>query len=192
MIKVLSLILVTLSLVSCQSSDRTVNTFQLSQGPNNSVVNFDATQLIIKRIELVDYLKQSNILFELDNGELIATKYQVWAESINQGISRALVNDINHSQSTVRADSASFSSCKPTKPCYELALLVEKFYPSANSIVSFSGKYKLYLGNTLIEQRDFNLSKDLTLDGYPHAVASLKELVGELGDLIIERVSPKM
>jgi len=189
MIKTISLILISLSLISCQSTDHTVNTFQLSQGPKNSLVHFNSTQLMIQRIDLVDYLKQSNIMFELDNGELIATKYQVWAEPISQGISRALVNDINASQSAVRADSSSFSSCNPTMPCYKLELFVEKFYPSANSSVSFSGKYKLHLGNTLIEQRDFNLSKELNQDGYPHAVVSLQALISELGDLIIERVS---
>lgn len=189
MIKVISLILISLSLISCQSADQTVNTFQLSLGPKNNAVNFNATQLMIKRIELVDYLKQSNIMFELDSGELIATKYQVWAEPIDQGIRRALVNDVNASQSVIRADSSSFSSCHSSTPCYKLQLLVEKFYPSFNSSVSFSGKYKLYLGDTLIDQRDFDLSKDLNQDGYPHAVASLKVLVGELGNSIIQRIS---
>lgn len=181
--------LMTLTLMGCQSPSQSVNVFQLSHGPKASIVDFDATQLLIKRIELVDYLKQSNIVFEHKNGELIATKYQAWAEPIGKGIARTLINEINASQQAIRADSSMFSSCRDNNKCFSVQLFVEKFYPSFESNVKFSGKYKLYLGDAVIEQQDFNLEKRLNDDGYPHAVDSLKSLVGQLGNKITKRVS---
>jgi len=176
-------------MMGCQSASQSVNIFQLSHGPKPSVVDFNDTQLIIKRIALVDYLKQNNIVFEHQNGELLATKYQVWAEPIAKGIARTLVNEINASQDAIRADSSMFSSCRKSTKCFSVQLFVEKFYPSFDSNVKFSGKYKLYLGDDLIEQQDFNLEKNLNKDGYPHAVDSLKSLVAQLGSTISERVS---
>jgi len=55
--------------------------------------------------------------------------------------------------------------------------------------VKFSGKYKIYLNEQLIEQHDFNLQETLTKDGYSHSVESLTLLVGQLGQVITERLS---
>jgi len=187
--KFMLITLMSLILIGCQSASQSTNIFQLSHGPKSSVVDFNAAQLMIKRIELVDYLKQSNIVFEHQNGELTATKYQMWAEPIAKGIARTLVNEINASQDAIRADSSMFASCRDKTKCFSVQLFVEKFYPSYDSNVKFSGKYKLYLGDNLIEQQDFNLEKNLSEDGYSHAVDSLKLLVGQLGSKISKRVS---
>lgn len=173
----------------CQSVNPSVNVFQLSQGPKPAAVDFNAAQLIIERISVVDYLKQSNIVFAQENGELVATRYQLWAEPIEQGITRSLVNEINSAQDKIRADSHVFSSCRHQEQCYRLQLHVERFYPSIDSTVHFAGKYKIMLGDQLIKQHDFNVKKVLTSDGYAHAVASLNLLVSELGGTITSYIS---
>ena len=185
-------LMISMSLIGCQSAPPSINVFQLSQGPQSAVVNFDATQLLVERIELVDYLKQNNIIFEHNYGELTATKYQLWAEPINKGIARTLVNNINAEQNVIRADSSEFTTCRIKTACYRVTIFVEKFYPSFDSSVKFSGKYKLYLNETLIEQQDFNLQETLTQDGYPHTVESLTLLVGQLGKIITKRLSPQL
>lgn len=190
--KTFILMLIGGALIGCQSVPPSINTFQLSQGPESNIVNFDATQLIIERIELVDYLKKNNIIFEHNYGELTATKYQLWAEPINKGIARTLVNTINASQKIIRADSSNFMSCRVKTTCYRVQIFVEKFYPSFDSSVKFSGKYKLYLNDELLEQQDFNLKENLTIDGYGHAVGSLTLLVDQLGGIIIQRLSQEL
>ncbi|MCG7530345.1 PqiC family protein [Psychrobium sp. MM17-31] len=176
-------------LVGCQSVTQSVNIFQLSSGPQSAEVNFDAKQLLIKRVAVVDYLKQSNIVFEGEGGELIATRYQLWAEPIDKGISRSLINDINNAQSEIRADDHYFTRCREQAKCYSVEIYVEKFYPSFDSTVKFAGKYKLYHDDKVISQHDFSLQKDLNEDGYSHAVATLDKLVSQLGQSIVKQVS---
>ncbi|MGB1296623.1 MAG: PqiC family protein [Psychrobium sp.] len=178
-----------LALAGCQSVSQSVNIFQLSGGPNTAQVDFNATQLLVKRVALVDYLKQSSIVFEGEGGELIATRYQIWAEPVDKGISRSLINDINQSQTAIRADDQYFARCRPQSSCYSVELYVEKFYPSYDSSVKFAGKYRLFRDDTLLAQHDFNLTKDLSDDGYGHAVDSLDDLVAQLGKSIVEQVS---
>lgn len=176
-------------LVGCQSVTQSVSIFQLSNGPKASQVDFDARQLLIERVSLVDYLRQSSIVFEQANGELIATRYQMWAEPVDNGISRTLVNEINASAQGVRADNQLFATCRNEQACFRVQLYVEKFYPSYDSTVKFAGKYKIYQADKLIEQQDFYLSQALTDDGYNHAVQSLNTLVKQLGNTIVKRVS---
>lgn len=178
-----------LMLVGCQSTSQSINIFQLSKGPQPTQVDFNAKQLLIKRVAVVDYLKQSSIVFEQESGELVTTRYQLWAEPIDKGISRSLINDINSSQDVIRADEHHFSRCRITSNCYTAELYVEKFYPSHDSSVTFAGKYKLYLGDELVAQHDFNLRKTLTDDGYAHAVESLNSLVAQLGKTMVEQAS---
>ena len=113
-------LMISISLIGCQNVPPSINVFQLSQGPQSAVVNFDATQLLVERIELVDYLKQNNIIFEHNYGELTATKYQLWAEPINKGIARTLVNNINAEQNVIRADSSEFTTCRIKTACYRV------------------------------------------------------------------------
>ena len=178
-----------LMLAGCQSTSQSVNVFQLSKGPQPTQVDFSAKQLLIKRIAVVDYLKQSSIVFEQESGELVTTRYQLWAEPIDKGISRSLINDINSSQDSIRADDHHFSRCRSASDCYTAELYVEKFYPSYDSSVTFAGKYKLYLGDKLMAQHDFNLRKTLNEDGYAHAVESLNALIAQLGNTMLEQVS---
>lgn len=187
--KLMSILAVLCILGGCQNVNPSVSVFQLSIGPKATTVDFNATQLIVERISVVDYLKQSNIVFAQENGELISTRYQLWAEPIDKGITRSLVNEINSTQDKIRADSHVFSTCREQGQCYRLQVQVERFYPSFDSTVRFSGKYKLFYDQQLIEQSDFNLQKTLTDDGYSHAVEALNSLVNELGQTITSRIS---
>jgi len=189
MIRMVCVAVIALVGVGCQSPDISVRQYQLAQQPQTAAVINTSKQLIIEPIVLVDYLKRPNILLKQDNNQLYVTKYHVWAEPLDKAIARTLVNHLNHRQQQWRVDHGLFSQCIDQKSCLRLILLVEEFYPTDGSTVNFSGKYRLSRNHKILTQQDFNLSHQLSVDGYPHAVDKLQQLILQLSSQI-ERQLP--
>jgi len=190
MIKAVFLGAIALVCVGCQSPDISVRQYQLAPQPQTAMVADDAKQLIIEPVVLVDYLKRPNILLKQDSNTLYVTKYHVWAEPLDKAIARTLVNHLNSNQQQWRVDHGMFNRCNDDNKCLRLSVLVEEFYPTDESTVNFSGKYRLSRNNKVLMQHDFNLINALDTDGYPHAVDKLQQLILQLSSQI-ERQLPR-
>jgi uncharacterized lipoprotein YmbA len=129
-------------------------------------------------------------LLQRQSGQLYVTKYQVWAEPLDQAIGRAMVNYLNQSQHSFRAQSQLLIPCR--QDCFRVKLLVEQFYPTEQGVVVFSGKYQLFQDNNLIAQQDFNLQQAQTTDGYAMSVKSLHQLTVKLASQIQRQVLQRL
>lgn len=191
MIRLLLISTLTMMCIGCQSSDVSLQHYQLAKSPKQVGVNASAPQVIIEPVVLVDYLKQPNILLKQQQNSLYVTKYHVWAEPLDKAIARTMVNYLNQQGDEVRVEHGLFAQCAEQSQCVSLRLYVEAFYPTDDSLALFSGKYQLIRAGKLIGQYDFNLTNELTLDGYPHAVEQLQQLVYQLSSQIKQQLPPK-
>jgi len=190
MSRILSLSLVMLLLVGCQSTELQTQYYQLADAPKAMSVSRNAARLIIEPVILVDFLKRPNILLKQPDNTLYVTNYQVWAEPLDKAIARAMVNHINQDSPELRAEQQLLSRCEGDT-CFRLQVFVEGFYPLQTSQVEFSGKYTLYRGTSIHDQQDFNLINDLEFDGYPHAVMKLQDLIYQLSSQIKQKITTK-
>lgn len=191
MTRAITLALMTLMIMGCESTTTHTQYYQLADEPATATVQEGTKRVVIEPVSLVDFLKRPNILLKQENNTLYVTNYHVWAEPLDKAIARAMVNRINQRGSELRAGQARFSQCLDSQ-CVSLKLIVEGFYPTDQSSVIFSGKYQLKQGTHLLSQQDFSLAKDLASDGYPHAVEQLKQLVYQLSSQIEQEVTAKL
>jgi uncharacterized lipoprotein YmbA len=174
----------------CSTVKPSITFYQLSPPPQAQSVDLSLASLLVEPVELIDYLKRSNILLQRQSGQLYVTKYQVWAEPLDQAIGRAMVNYLNQSQHSFRAQSQLLIPCR--QDCFRVKLLVEQFYPTEQGVVVFSGKYQLFQDNNLIAQQDFNLQQAQTTDGYAMSVKSLHQLTVKLASQIQRQVLQRL
>jgi len=188
MIRLFALAAITMLAAGCQSNDSHTQYYQLATAPVANEVKPSAAQLIIDQVVLVDFLRRPNILLKQENNTLFVTNYHVWAEPLDKAIARTMVNFINQDSMQLRAEHQLLKQCTKND-CYRLSLFVEAFYPSSQSQVQFSGKYKLHHGDNVVVQQDFNLVNDLEIDGYPHAVEKLQQLIYQLSSHIEQKLT---
>lgn len=189
MIRFFILLVIALLGAGCQSTDTYTKYYQLADAPVQRQVEQRQIQLIIEPVVLVDFLKRPNLLLKQADNTLYVTNYHVWAEPLDKAIGRAMVNFINQQSDKLRSEHRLFDQCNKTQ-CYRLTLFVEGFYPTKQSQVEFSGKYRLSNNdNEIIAQQDFNLVDDLELDGYPHAVDKLQKLIHQLSSQIEQKIT---
>ncbi|NRA53251.1 MAG: membrane integrity-associated transporter subunit PqiC [Gammaproteobacteria bacterium] len=189
-IKFLLISLLTLLSAGCSSVKPALTFYQLSPPPITQQVELTSATLIIEPVTLVDYLKRPNLLLERQSGQLYVTKYQLWAEPLDQAIARTLVNHLNQSQQDFRAQSHLVTRC--LKRCFRLKLFVEQFYPTERGTAVFTGKYQLFQQDKLVSQQDFNWQQDQANDGYGAAVNSLYKLTVKLASQIQQQVQQRL
>ncbi len=145
--------------------------------------------IAVAEIRLADYLKQTNLTMQLQTHQLYFSKNHFWAESLQTGIQKALISDLN-----AGTDSASFvdaSSEAAIRPTSKINISVDHFVTTHDSKVVMSGQFwfKQSGANNTSQLQHFHYTADLQQDGFPHAVFKLRELLKRLSDDILVKAN---
>lgn len=190
----LVVIAICLLLTACSTSKvMQVNYYLLndSSSPEQHVqINGSSAKVVLHRIELAEYLLQSNLAMQINSHQLHYSRQHAWAEPLTSAISKALITDLNAEQS----DFTYMTKNDPiaTDHQYELRLQIDHLLATDKSTVIATGYYWLLTkgeNNVTNLKKSFNLERKLTKDGYPHAVAQLRELIGQLSNQINRDIS---
>lgn len=178
-------------LIGCTSSPLKETNYYLL---NNQQVNAslaraaESTQqrteaVLVNLSELSEYLNQPYLVMQLADHQLHYARFHMWAEPLHDGISKAVINDLNGediNRQFVMAD-ASVNSALPL-----LTISIESFHATSQSKVILSGKYwltnKVELAKGAISEvrHPFYFETRLDKDGYDHSVAKMRMLISEL------------
>ena len=185
MAKLLPLILC-IVLQACTSAPININYYLLhtAEGQNVAQKSPQATKIVLGKIILADYLRQNSLVIQLNKNQLYYSPLDIWAESLDVGINKALLADLN--QQTGDYQYTRFAAPQSTSATYELVIEIEHFLASNDSTVIASGNYWLIDKSTgkVTFSDNFYLQKDLSTDGYSHAVAQLRVLLNSLSQNI--------
>lgn len=136
--------------------------------------------ILLAELKLANYLQQSGLaLLQTDHQVSYAT-WHVWAEDLQQGIKRALKNDIEN-QSDITLE---FSS-RGAQPSCTLALQIDHFTPTGNAEVVLSGNYRLTGQQQRQTTKPFYLTAALDADGFNHSVEKQRALLTELASGLV-------
>jgi uncharacterized lipoprotein YmbA len=109
-----------------------------------------------------------------DTGQvLIKANYHSWADSLDDAIGRALLNDLNN----LNENSEFVSRCNS---CDSISVTIEHFYPGADGKLLLSGFFEISSKNAENTLSRFQFVDDLSIDGYANAVKQMREQVGTL------------
>lgn len=144
--------------------------------------------ILIEEIRLADYLKQSNLAIQLNSNQIFYSRQHAWAERLQVGLERALLEDLN-SQSSVY----SFHSQKSPLQVPIVARLViqfDHFVATDDSKVIATGSY--WVASTAEVKKytksSFQFEAELRQDGFAHSIEQLRALVSKLSQQINQQL----
>jgi uncharacterized protein len=172
------LFIIVFGLVACSSPAPKVSYYLLytplplndseSQIPKNK-------KIVLNKIVLANYLKQSNLVMQINQNQMYFARQDVWAESLESSIFNALLADLNQN-STIQFNSVLAPNIEQKRT--ELTVQFDHFHATDKSTVVGSGHFWINLptSNEVIET-PFFFSLPLQEDGFSHAVLQQRELL---------------
>lgn len=139
------------------------------------------SHLIVGPVQLPEYLERRGIALQIGANQIQTANHHLWAEPLEEAISKVLVRDIAALASgvTVDRDAGRWSDSGDCR----LRIEFDKFHATDRSRVVSSGRYWVSSSDSDIKQ-EFDVSKTLTADGHAHAVAALRQSLRTLATQI--------
>jgi len=204
--KLLSVLTLSMLLFSCaEVPTPTVNYYLLNtpiptknsdQLPQKLAKTTQEKQLIIDDIVLPQYLKQPSLVMLVATNQLHYAHYDVWGESLEQGIHKTLTLLLNklfeQPQLSRQKVNKQFLLTKDSiDKKIHLTVVIDHFYPTDQGDVILSGHYwftnqsvnvnkKLYKKEVL----KFYFKQSITANGYSQAVTQMHDLLEQLANNI--------
>lgn len=198
-LNVVFIAVLSLVIVACSSQSATNANYYLLNEANNQAStktqksmsdNTSSHYISVNKIRVSDYLSQPNIAMQMQDHQLYFSNSHLWAERLDSGIFKSLLNDLNQQSDSLHF--VSHDSPVIGKTSAKLIVEIEHFIATVNSEVVLIGQFWL-IGETTKDQtmiknikRNFNYSLPLEKDGYPHSVSQMRQLLALLSDNIAQ------
>ncbi|MFT4732152.1 MAG: putative lipoprotein YmbA [Gammaproteobacteria bacterium] len=132
-----------------------------------------SARIKLEKINIPDYLSTNHLVMRDSGHILIKANYHSWADSLDDSIQRALLNDLNNLNEQIEFVGWCID-------CNSISVTIEHFYPAADGKLLFSGFFELSSKDHETKLFRFQLVDDLSSDGYANAVKQMREQVGNL------------
>lgn len=142
--------------------------------------------LVIEQVEIAAYLRQSGLVLQSGENQLVVSKSHLWAESLDQALPKALLKQLQQKSRDYEFYLKAADYVEQTD--YRLRLHVDSLQATNRGEVVTAGRFQLISNADTAHpvSRDFYFRRDLDDDGYAHAVEQMQALVGDVADAVIE------
>jgi uncharacterized lipoprotein YmbA len=182
-------LIVLLGLMACGSSPVEDHYYSLVLAADDAMapVQAEETQahLIVGPVQLPDYLDRRGIAMQLGSNQIQTANHHLWAEPLEEAISKVLVRDIANLLNGVAVDRDA-GRWTDAGDC-RLRIEFDKFHATDRSRVVSSGRYWVTSSDSEARQ-EFDVTESLSADGHANAVAALRRSLGTLASQISETI----
>ncbi|GAC18053.1 PqiC family protein [Paraglaciecola arctica] len=178
-------------LISCTSEPLNVRYYLLHTPQKKVDTKSDVAKpiVVVQSLKIADYLRQSNLVLQVDEYELHYSRQDVWAEELGSSFYNALLQDLNTNSQRNYVASSSPEAIGATTT---INIKLEHFHATDASTVVSSGRYWLSANDLktaknkvlATSSHSFYFESQLKQDGYSHAVEKLRTLVVNLANQI--------
>ena len=194
--KTILLLLLIIALFSCNSAPVNIHHYLLNTPMAVVAVQKNQTLpiVVLKQVNIADYLRQSNLVMLLAQHELYYSRQDVWAESLQSSFYQALLQELNQSSSH---NYVSVQSPLADKASTSISIDLAHFHSTYLSTVVAAGNYWLATSSQKTNKNDalsitensFYYELTLQHDGFAHAVNQLRETVTKLAHKINQDIA---
>jgi len=178
-------------LVACASEPVVINYYALVPpvpASDEVVQRSDKPALVIERVDLAEYLQQPGMVIQSGDNQLLVSRNNMWAESLELALPKALVRELQR-----QSDDYSFYLKNVdwvARTDYRLRLRIDSLQATDKGEVVAAGRYQLIAGHDPKTQvfADFNFQRDLSQDGHAHAVEQIQALLAQIAEAILGSV----
>lgn len=187
----IALFLLLSGLLACGAQpQQSVNYYLLytpSQQADAVTFSAKAKKVWLNKVVVADYLKQSSLTMQVNENQMYFSRQDVWAESLDSAIYKALLTDLNKDAKRQFVGDAGNGAGK-IQP--SVTVQFDYFHATDQSTVIASGHYRINLpaGEDPIE-KPFFLTLPLSEDGYAHAVSQQRKLIPLLAQQIQQELT---
>ncbi len=145
------------------------------------------TRLILASVTLPQFLQKQNLVMQKGAHTLVHARHHFWAEPLEDGIAKVLVQDIMKSSSALQVEVnagrwTTGSNCS-------LRLEFDSFHATQSGRVLSAGRFWLQgADSTSPSVQQFNYSNNLLADGYAQVVTQLHSALQNLSSTIITAI----
>jgi uncharacterized lipoprotein YmbA len=179
------LVLIVLCLAACASGPATPIEYYVL-APQVSAAN--RPTLVIENVDLAAYLRQTGMIIQTGNNQILVSRTHLWAESLESALPKALVRELQRQSDDYSYYLKSVDWVGETD--YRLRLRIDSLQSTDRGEVVSAGRYQLISaaapGSPVVV--DFNLARDLDQDGYAYAVEQIGLLIGQIAGAILASV----
>jgi len=206
-------------LTSCTTTTTAPETtyYLFDAQPSPSSQKASTTRVMVDEIVLPDYLSTSQLVMKDEGHTILKANYHSWADSLNESIKRALINDLNDASPNTEF----VALCQK---CARISVTVQHFYPSTDGTLLLAGYFEYMpsrydvstrhsgvegdtnvnnaIGSVLNSSHSsaqnvdlqhtmsrFYLQTTLDEDGYANAVKQMRAQVTQLADLVLAKAT---
>jgi len=179
------------SLAACASAPAPIEYYVLAPqiaGTDRVVELSNKPSLVIESVELAAYLRQSGMIIQTGDNQLLVSKNHLWAESLELALPKALVRDLQQQSDDYTYYLKTLDWVGQAD--FRLRLRIDSLQSTDHGQVVASGRYQLISARdpTAPVFVDFNLQRNLEQDGYAYAVEQINGLLGQIATAIIASV----
>jgi uncharacterized lipoprotein YmbA len=141
--------------------------------------------LVIESVELAAYLRQSGMVIQTGDNQLLVSKTHLWAESLELALPKALVRELQQQSDDYSYYLKTLDWIGQTD--YRLRLRIDSLQSTDQGEVVAAGRYQLISAQATTSPIfvDFNFRRDIPQDGYAAAVEQINILLGQIASAII-------
>jgi len=145
----------------------------------------DKPALVIERVELAEYLLQSGMIIQSGDNQLLVSRSNLWAESLQLALPKALVRELQRQSDDYSYYLKTVDWIPRTD--YRLRLRMDSLQATDQGEVVAAGRYQLISEHGSHPQliADFNFHRDLDADGYEQSVEQMQALLAEIARAIL-------
>ncbi len=178
-------------LVACSSEPVVINYYALVPpvpASDEVVQRSDKPALVIERVDLAEYLQQPGMVIQSGDNQLLVSRNNMWAESLELALPKALVRELQR-----QSDDFSFYLKNVdwiARTDYRLRLRIDSLQATDEGEVVTAGRYQLIAEHDPESHvfADFNFQRDLHQDGHAHAVEQIQALLTQIAEAILGSV----
>ncbi len=141
--------------------------------------------LVIEDVEMAAYLRQSGIAMQTNGSQLQISKQHLWAENLELAVPKHLATAMQSRSANYQVYIRNLDYVPSAR--YSLRVHIDNLQATDQGEVVSSGRYQLIdnENSTRSIAVDFYFERDLQEDGYSHAVAKIRELLGDIAADVI-------
>ncbi|GAA6151295.1 PqiC family protein [Pseudoteredinibacter isoporae] len=181
--RALSLAPLLVLLSACASQPESIHYYLLSNPDHLSDLNKPQAKqkVVLQSLELAEYLQSRHIVMQLSTNKLQFSNKHRWAENLHVSVEKALLNSLNQqSQDILYLNRKQLGD----GTAQHLFVELKHFLITENSTAVVSGNFWVKGESKDLNIHSFNIKRDLSRDGYPHAIEQLTTALSELATRI--------
>ncbi|NRA19116.1 MAG: membrane integrity-associated transporter subunit PqiC [Oceanospirillaceae bacterium] len=143
--------------------EKPISYYLLDSEPKKLGQKASSQRYLVNPIMLPDYLNQMNLVIRDADQRVHVAYYHSWVDSLANSVRRVLIRELNETN----RDYGFTANCQG---CKKINIQINHFYPTTAGEVILSGEYSIQ-GEI---HRNFLITVNLNVDGYPHSVKKMQ------------------